>query len=200
MKAVARSLTFKNPMVLQGMYIFKNPRIGGEGITDLQWFQLNFIISLVISVTPHQDGTFLRNDPLKLVGYWFPIDDATLDNGCLEFVPGSHKKYSIAKQFVRNPMWDRNDPTTTEQMLVFEGDEYPDVPDEEWVPAPCKSGSLVLIHGQVLHRSAKNTSSKPRHAYTFHMVETEGCVYRKTNWLQPPKNQPFPRLFETSNC
>ena len=69
MKAVARSLDLKDPMVVQGMYIFKNPRIGGE-------------------VTPHQDGTFLRNDPLKLVGYWFPIDDATLENGCLWFVPG----------------------------------------------------------------------------------------------------------------
>ena len=34
-------------------------------------------------VTPHQDGTFLNNNPLSLVGFWFPIDDATLENGCL---------------------------------------------------------------------------------------------------------------------
>lgn len=178
MKAVARDLQFQDPNVVQGMYIFKNPKIGGV-------------------VTPHQDGTFLRNDPLKLVGYWFPIDDATLDNGCLWFVPGSHKKVSpVTKHMVRNPLYDMSDPDCRESMLVFEGDEYPTFPEEQWVPAPCKKGSLVLIHGQVLHRSAKNTSDKPRHAYTFHMVETKGCVYRKTNWLQPPKNQSFPKLFD----
>ena len=53
----------------QGMYIFKQPRIGTQ-------------------VTPHQDGTFLYNDPLKLVGLWFPVDDATLENGCLWYIPG----------------------------------------------------------------------------------------------------------------
>lgn len=178
MKAVARDLQFQDPNVVQGMYIFKNPRIGGV-------------------VTPHQDGTFLRNDPLKLVGYWFPIDDATLENGCLWFVPGSHKKVSpVTKHMVRNPLYDVSDPDCRESMLVFEGDDYPTFPEEQWVPAPCKKESMVLIHGQVLHRSAKNTSEKPRHAYTFHMVENEGCVYRKTNWLQPPKNQSFPKLFD----
>ena len=43
-------------------------------------------------MTPHQDGTFLNNDPLRLVGFWFPLDDATLENGCLWFVPGSHAR------------------------------------------------------------------------------------------------------------
>jgi len=180
MKAVAKDLKFQDPIVVQGMYIFKNPRIGGV-------------------VTAHQDGTFLRNDPLKLVGYWFPIDDATLENGCLWYVPGSHKKVSpVTKHMVRNPLYNPSDKDNNESMLVFEGDEYPVFPEDQWVSAPCKKGSLVLIHGQVMHRSAKNTSDKPRHAYTFHMVETEGCVYRKTNWLQPPKNQKFPKLFEVS--
>ena len=100
-------------------------------------------------MTAHQDGTFLRNDPLKLVGYWFPIDDATLENGCLWYVPGSHKKVSpVTKHMVRNPLYDRSDPDCTESMLVFEGDEYPVFPEEQWVSAPCKKGSLVLIHGQ----------------------------------------------------
>ena len=42
-------------------------------------------------MTPHQDGTFLYNEPLRLFGFWFPIDDATQENGCLWYVPGSHK-------------------------------------------------------------------------------------------------------------
>ena len=67
-------------------------------------------IPISFSVTAHQDGTFLRNDPLKLVGYWFPIDDATLENGCLWFVPGSHKKVSpVTKHMVRNPLYNPSD-------------------------------------------------------------------------------------------
>ena len=57
------------------------------------------------------------------------------------------------------------------------------------------SGSLVLIHGQVYHKSERNASSAPRHAYTFHMVETDGCEYSDRNWLQATKELPFPKLF-----
>jgi hypothetical protein len=34
-------------------------------------------------VTPHQDGSFLYNTPGSLYGFWFPLDEATLENGCL---------------------------------------------------------------------------------------------------------------------
>ena len=37
-------------------------------------------------MTPHQDGTFLNNSPLKLAGFWFPLDDATLDNRLFQVV------------------------------------------------------------------------------------------------------------------
>lgn len=43
-------------------------------------------------------------------------------------------------------------------------------------------GSLVLIHGTVLHRSAENKSEKSRHAYTFHIVEQENTEWSKQNW------------------
>ena len=59
-------------------------------------------------------------------------------------------------------------------------------------------GSVVLIHGQVMHKSEANLSDKPRHAYTFHMIETEGSVYSKENWLQPTESLPFPKLFSSS--
>jgi ectoine hydroxylase-related dioxygenase (phytanoyl-CoA dioxygenase family) len=54
---------------------------------------------------------------------------------------------------------------------------------------------LVVIHGQVMHKSANNLSDKPRHAYTFHMVETKGSEYAANNWLQPTDAMPFPKLF-----
>ena len=105
-------------------------------------------------MTPHQDGTFLRNDPLNLIGYWFPIDDATLENGCLWYVPGSHKICSpVTRHFIRNPMYFEqlngtcnstestdNQNIENEQMLIFEGDPYMEFPEEEGVAAPVTKG------------------------------------------------------------
>lgn len=43
-------------------------------------------------VTPHQDATFLYTEPLgQVMGVWIALEDATLDNGCLWFIPGSHR-------------------------------------------------------------------------------------------------------------
>jgi len=50
-----------------------------------------------------------------------------------------------------------------------------------------KAGTLVLIHGNLLHKSEKNVSQKGRIIYTFHVIEGEGAVYDERNWLQPPK-------------
>ena len=68
--------------------------------------------------------------------------------------------------------------------------------EKEWISAPVKKGSLVLIHGQVLHKSEANHSKNPRHAYTFHMVETKGSKYSEKNWLQPTQDLPFPKLLD----
>ncbi len=44
------------------------------------------------SVVPHQDATFLWMDGvLKVMGLWIALEDATEENGCLWFIPGSHK-------------------------------------------------------------------------------------------------------------
>ncbi|KAG9040739.1 hypothetical protein FS837_000239 [Tulasnella sp. UAMH 9824] len=58
------------------------------------------------------------------------------------------------------------------------------------------TSTLVLIHGSVLHKSERNTSSKTRYAYTFHMIESEPYAqYDEKNWLQPTKEMPFSKLF-----
>jgi len=167
---ISRSLSLRDPAIVQGMYIFKNPGIGGE-------------------VTPHQDGTFLYNEPLNLFGFWFPIDDATEENGCLWYVPGSHSE-PVTRRFLRTGQ------VGTDKLLEFKGEDK-QWPDSAWVAAPVPSGSLVLIHGQVYHKSEQNTSLKPRHAYTFHVIETEGSHYASKNWLQPTK-EPLPRLYFSS--
>jgi phytanoyl-CoA hydroxylase len=62
-------------------------------------------------------------------------------------------------------------------------------PDDKFVCAACPAGTLVVLHGAVVHRSAANTSSKPRHAYTVHLVD-KGAFYTDDNWLQRP-SMPF---------
>ena len=69
---VAADVGFEDPQLLQSMYIFKQPRIGGE-------------------VGCHQDATFLYTDPMSCVGFWFALEDATLENGCLWAEPGGHQ-------------------------------------------------------------------------------------------------------------
>jgi len=151
---ISRCLGLRDPAIVQGMYIFKQPGIGGE-------------------VTPHQDGTFLYNEPLRLFGFWFPIDDATLENGCLWYVPGSHDT-PITRRFLRTGR------VGTDKLLEFRGEDKV-FPPEAWVAAPVKKGSLVLIHGQVAHKSERNLSEKSRHAYTFHVIEMEGSHYASKN-------------------
>lgn len=68
-KAVLKKLGYGEPRIVQGMYLFKNPEVGGAFI-------------------PHQDRTYLvlLEDEAKMVGFWFPLEDATV---CIRgFLPG----------------------------------------------------------------------------------------------------------------
>ncbi|MGH9769915.1 MAG: phytanoyl-CoA dioxygenase family protein, partial [Blastocatellia bacterium] len=79
--AICADLGYAEPLLLQSMYIFKQPNIGGE-------------------VTCHQDATFLYTEPLSVTGFWFALEDATRENGCMWAIPGGHK-LSLKKRFVR---------------------------------------------------------------------------------------------------
>jgi phytanoyl-CoA hydroxylase len=71
-KELVADLRIEAPLLLQSMYIFKQPRIGGE-------------------VTCHQDSAFLYTEPQDIAGLWFALEDATIENGCLWAIPGGHK-------------------------------------------------------------------------------------------------------------
>ncbi|XP_070581667.1 phytanoyl-CoA dioxygenase domain-containing protein 1-like isoform X1 [Ptychodera flava] len=167
---ITKSLGFQQPLVAQSMYIFKQPGIGGE-------------------VVPHQDSTFLKTDPMRIMGYWIALEDATLENGCLWFIPGSHKE-GLSTQWIRNP--DPDGPFMTYRGEVLKVD------DSKFIPEPIKKGSMILIHGEVIHKSLPNKSDKSRHIYTFHVIESKDTVYSKENWLQPSEALPFPPMFKDS--
>lgn len=167
--AIARDLGYTDPRLLQSMIICKQPEIGG-------------------AVPPHQDSTFLYTTLPSAVGFWIALEDATVENGCLSFAPGSHRRAPIKQRFVRKP----DGSGTT--FVDVEGDaRWPrdfrhqdtEVEEEEYVPGEVKAGTLVLIHGNILHKSERNTSQRGRIIYTFHCIEGAEH-YDERNWLQVP--------------
>uniref|UniRef100_A0A3B4UN28 Phytanoyl-CoA dioxygenase domain-containing protein 1 n=1 Tax=Seriola dumerili TaxID=41447 RepID=A0A3B4UN28_SERDU len=138
-------------------------------------------------VTPHQDATFLYTEPLgRVMGMWIALEDATVNNGCLWFIPGSHNS-CISRRMVRTPKG-------TYPLTDFIGKEQA-YDEEKFIAAPVKKGGVVLIHGQVVHRSAENNSEDSRHVYTFHIMESQDTCWSPDNWLQPTEELPFPLLY-----
>jgi phytanoyl-CoA hydroxylase len=159
--AVAREIGFEDPLLLQSMYIFKQPRIGGE-------------------VNSHTDHTFLWTEPRSCVGFWFAIDDATVENGCMWALPGGHR-LPVRSRFRRV-----GDGTITE-MEVFDPEPYP---SDGLVPLVAPQGTLILLDGLLPHLSGPNRSDKPRHAYTLHVIEGT-ADYPADNWLQRDPSLPL---------
>lgn len=151
---IATQIGFRDVRVLQSMYIFKQAHIGGE-------------------VNCHTDHTFLWTEPQSVVGFWFAIDDATTENGCLWALPGGHRMPARSR-FRRVAPY--ADATTME---VFDADPYP---LEGIVPVEAERGTLVLLHGTLPHLSGPNRSPHPRHAYTLHAIDG-AATYPADNWL-----------------
>ncbi|KAF4122669.1 phytanoyl-CoA dioxygenase family protein [Geosmithia morbida] len=178
--AVARDLGFRDPRCLQSMIILKQPEIGG-------------------AVPPHQDSTFLYTDPPSAVGFWYALEDATLENGCLSFLPGSHRSAPVRRRLVRKAgdvgteMVDNRGPKFPRGQDAAAAAHLSD-DDAGYVAGEVKAGDLVLIHGNLLHKSERNTSGKGRIIYTYHIIENDETVYDARNWLQPPP-EGFTKLY-----
>ena len=153
---IAADLGMRDPLLLQSMYIFKQPHIGGE-------------------VTCHTDHTYLWTEPQSVIGFWFAIDDATNENGCMWAVPGGHKLPVRSRSRL-------NESRTATVMDVLDPEPYP-LDNLRCLEA--KRGTLVLLDGAVPHLSAANTSDRPRHAYTIHAIDG-AANYLDDNWLQRP--------------
>jgi len=140
LRQLATAIGFEDSLLLQSMYIFKQPNIGGE-------------------VTCHQDSTFLYTEPIDIVGLWFALEDATNENGCLWAIPGGQRQ-GLKSRWVRAP----------EGGMKFETFDETPWPEDQLVPLEVSKGSLILLHGLLPHRSFENRSARSRHAYTLHLI------------------------------
>ncbi len=162
---VTRRIGVEDPGIIQSMYIFKPPRIGGE-------------------VYCHQDSTFIYTEPESCIGFWFALEDATVENGCMQFIPGGHK-LGLKERHYRGP----------EGKLIFETLDESPWPEDSTLAAEAAAGTLVIFDGRAPHLSGPNTSDKSRHAYTLHVIDRK-CHYPAENWLQRSDDLPL-RGFET---
>uniref|UniRef100_A0A7I4YM23 Phytanoyl-CoA dioxygenase n=1 Tax=Haemonchus contortus TaxID=6289 RepID=A0A7I4YM23_HAECO len=170
-KQLVKEIHYEDPKIVQSMYIFKQPKIGG-------------------AVTDHIDAIFLYVEPIDhLIGIWIAVDDANEENGCLAFIPGSHKRSSVDYRFRRTHKTDGS------ALLKFTG-ERPTYDQTKFVNVPIKKGSLIVIHGLVVHKSEPNTSSNSRHAYTLHIMEAKNTKWSEDNWLQETEERKFPKLYD----
>jgi phytanoyl-CoA hydroxylase len=140
---VLDAIGYDDPVLLQSMYIFKQPRIGGE-------------------VTPHDDHTFLWTEPASVSGLWFALEDATVGNGCLWALPGGHRngpRRRYRRDGAGGTTFDEVDDTA--------------YPEDGFVPLEVEAGTMIVLHGLLPHRSAPNHSGRSRQAYTLHVIERD---------------------------
>lgn len=121
----------------------------------------------------HQDATFLRTEPPSVTGFWIALDDADRDNGCLVALPGAH----------RGPL--REWFGYQDGELVTRTLDARPWPPVEPVALEVRRGALIVLHGLLPHASTANRSSRPRHAYSLHLIDGR-ADYPKDNWLQRP--------------
>ena len=166
--AIARDIGLADAKVWQSQYIFKQPGIGGE----VRW---------------HQDATFFDTTPVSVTTFWFALEAATVDNGCLWVEPGGHIG-PMRERFVRTNAGGLDGVA----MEKLDATPWPD--NSVAVPLEAQAGDLVIFHGLLPHYSAPNTSPVSRHAFTLHA--TDGATaYSPRNWIQRDASLPV-RGFE----
>ncbi|MBV9330914.1 MAG: phytanoyl-CoA dioxygenase family protein [Alphaproteobacteria bacterium] len=125
---------------------------------DLDCFQSQFIFKNpgVIGQPWHQDSFYFAFTRQPQVGVWLALGDATLENGCLWVLPGSHREPIHAHIPDRRPQANRG---------------YLEIVDHEFdarVPVTMKAGDVLFFHSFLMHMSTDNVASDRRLAMVYH--------------------------------
>ena len=151
---ICTQLNMMSPYCLQSMYIFKQPHVGGE-------------------VTYHQDATFLYTEPSSVIGFWWALEDATIENGCLWVLPQGHVDYELKKRFIK----------LEDGKMDYEIYDHKPWLSKYFIPLEVPKGTMIILHGLLPHGSSENKSDKSRHAYSLHFID-KSKSYPQDNWLQ----------------
>ncbi len=122
------------------------------------------------SRTPwHQDGQYWAMRPLATCTVWIAVDDATIENGCLRFMPGSHKDQKILHHQINNrPGLALNQEVPVEQ-----------IDESKAFDLVLKAGQVSLHDVYLLHGSEPNRSDRSRRGMTLRFMPTGSHYDRK---------------------
>jgi ectoine hydroxylase-related dioxygenase (phytanoyl-CoA dioxygenase family) len=124
----------------------------------------------------HQDEYFIPTRDRSLTGVWIALDDATIENGCLWVLPGSHRRG------VLYPARDQEDPRFD---CSIEAYDFP-YRDEDSTPVEIPAGTAVIFNGYLLHRSLENSGKHGyRRALANHYMSAESLL----PWRQPREGE-----------
>ena len=112
----------------------------------------------------HQDENFIPTRDRSLTAVWIAVDHATVENGCLWVLPGSHRRGVLYPDREIDDL--RFDCTVESYAFPYS--------DEDAVPLELPAGSAVVFDGHLLHRSLPNTGRHGmRRALVFHYMSAE---------------------------
>jgi hypothetical protein len=108
----------------------------------------------------HQDYSYwTRSVPIAHLTCWIALDDATVENGCLHYVPGSHKWNLLPRAQLGSDMEATLKVLTEEQRKEFRP-----------VPAELRAGSVTFHHPLMVHGSYENRSDRPRRGAVVNLI------------------------------
>jgi phytanoyl-CoA hydroxylase len=123
----------------------------------------------------HQDEAHIPTRDRSLTGVWIALDDATVANGCLWVIPGSHRAGVL---YPVRPNHDARFDGTPEAY------GFPHA-DRSAVPLEVPAGAAVVFDGYLLHRSLPNTTTGLRRALVNHYMSAESLL----PWFPPGPDQ-----------
>jgi len=143
----------------------------------------------------HQDYSYwTRTKPVAHITCWCGLDDSTVENGCLQYVRGSHRWGLLKKPELAGSLLGVMDYLTPQQQKEFKP-----------IPVETKAGEAIFHHSLTLHGSGENTSNKPRRAFVINAFADGVISDSNDSLLQgvPPvskgskmQGQFFPLLFD----
>jgi hypothetical protein len=106
----------------------------------------------------HQDYSYwTRTRPVAHITCWCTLDDATEENGCLQYIPGSHKWGLLPKPELGGDLKGIRNFLSEEQKKNFDAVKV----------VPVKAGEAIFHHSLTLHGSGENRSNRPRRAFVI---------------------------------
>ncbi len=144
----------------------------------------------------HQDYSYwTRTKPIAHLTCWCALDDATIENGCLQYIAGSHQWGLLPKPVIAGELQGIKDFLNDEQKNAFDKPAFAEV----------KAGEAIFHHSLTLHGSGENKSNQPRSAFVIN-VFADGVVSDTDEVLldgvpiipkgEKMQGQFFPLLFE----